>query len=93
LVKPASSNQLRATLEVAYGAFLRFVMEQRENADLRQRLEDRKVIEAAKWQMVSTKQVTEPQAINLMRQMARDTRRSLVAVANEVLGSSRASET
>jgi response regulator NasT len=52
---------------------------------LRTRLEDRKVIERAKWRIVESAGVTEPEALRLMQRWARRQREKLVHVANRTL--------
>ena len=52
---------------------------------LKQRLEDRKTIEQAKWLIVKHKKVSEPEAMKLLQRQARDTRQALVAVAESIL--------
>ncbi len=85
LVKPVSTEQLRAAIEIAWGRFTQLLSTQQENSDLKRRLEERKVIERAKWALVEKLSITEPEAINLLRTRARDARRTLIDVANEVL--------
>ncbi len=85
LVKPVTPDQLRAAIEIAWAAYVRFVTERKATEDLRKRLEDRRVIEQAKWLMVSKHGMTEPVAVQILRQTARDTRRSMVDVAQQMI--------
>lgn len=85
LVKPVTPDQLRAAIEIAWAAYVRFVTERKATEDLRKRLEDRRVIEQAKWLMVSHRGMTEPVAVQVLRQTARDTRRSMVDVAQQMI--------
>jgi len=87
LVKPVQSEQLRATIDVAWRRFLHYVEQQAENESLKRRLEDRRVIEQAKWALVKRRGVGEPEALKAMRTRARDTRRTLIEVARSVLES------
>jgi response regulator NasT len=87
LVKPVSREQLRATLEVAWRRFVLDATERCESAKLRKRLEERKVVEQAKWILVSTRGMTEPDAMRQLQKQARSTRRQLIDVASEVLRS------
>jgi AmiR/NasT family two-component response regulator len=48
-------------------------------------LEDRRVIEQAKWLLVSKRGMTEPVAMQMLRQAARDTRKGMTEVAAGVL--------
>lgn len=86
LVKPVTPDQLRAAIEVAWAGYLRYIHERKTTEDLRKRLEDRRVIEQAKWLMVSKRGMTEPVAMQVLRQAARDTRRSMVEVAASMIG-------
>lgn len=85
LVKPSHANQLRATIEVAWGRFQTFMAE-REEADLaRRRLEERKVIERAKWTLVQRSGVDEPTAMRLLEEHARSRGERLINVAERVV--------
>ena len=55
--------------------------------NLKERLENRKIIEQAKWVIVSRKGVEEPEAMRMLQRRARDNRRSLVEVATAILDS------
>ena len=85
LVKPVTPDQLRAAIEVAWAAYVRYVHERKQTEDLRRRLEDRRVIEQAKWLLVSKRGMTEPVAMQTLRQAARDTRKGMTEVAAGVL--------
>ncbi|MGI9014756.1 MAG: ANTAR domain-containing response regulator [Phycisphaerales bacterium] len=52
---------------------------------LKARLEDRKVIEQAKWILVEQKQLSEPEAMRALQRHARSTRRTLIDVARAVI--------
>ena len=56
-----------------------------ENDSLRKRLEERRVIEKAKWILVSRRAIPEPDAMTLLQKKARDTRRPLVEVAQGIV--------
>jgi response regulator NasT len=56
-----------------------------ENDSLRKRLEERRVIEKAKWILVSRRAIAEPDAMTLLQKKARDTRRPLVEVAQGII--------
>ncbi|MDP6602270.1 MAG: response regulator [Phycisphaerales bacterium] len=87
LLKPANQDQLRAGLAVAWQRFLDYMDQRSQIIDLKKRLEDRKVIEQAKWIVVSRKEVTEPEAMKLLQKQSRSTRQSLVEVAKAVIDS------
>ncbi len=85
LLKPASQDQIRVCLEVAWGRFQEHLCQDEQISSLKRRLEDRKTIEQAKWLVVKHKQVSEPEAMKLLQKQARDTRRPLVAIAQSIL--------
>ncbi len=85
LLKPASQDQIRVCLEVAWGRFQEHLSQDEQISSLKRRLEDRKTIEQAKWLVVKHKQVSEPEAMKLLQKQARDTRRPLVAIAQSIL--------
>lgn len=85
LVKPAGKGQLRAAIDVAWRRFVEHAESLRDSAELRRRLEERKVIETAKWILVSGRGLSEPDAMRLMQKQARDSRRKLVSVAEEII--------
>jgi response regulator NasT len=85
LIKPAQRDQIRAAINIAWGRFLAHVECQIENQALARKLEERKIIEKAKWLLVSRKNMQEPDAMKFLQKSARDARRTLVDVASEVL--------
>lgn len=88
LVKPASSNQLRAAIDVAWGRFVRSMEDEAEIEGLEQKLEDRRIIERAKWILVNRKQVNEEEAMRMIQRQARQSRRKIVEVAQQLLDAS-----
>jgi two-component system, response regulator PdtaR len=85
VVKPASTEQLRAALTVAWSRFCEHVESERASDDLRRRLEERKTIEQAKWVLVERHDFSEAKALEELRNRARDARRTMLEVAMEVL--------
>ena len=85
LLKPASQDQLRVCLNVAWGRFREYLNQDEQIDSLKQRLEDRKTIEQAKWLVVKHKQISEPEAMKLLQRQSRDTRQPLVKVAQSIL--------
>jgi two-component system, response regulator PdtaR len=84
-LKPISPEQLHACIEIAWGRFLDQASRTAEVQTLKQRLEDRKVIEQAKWIIVSRKGIDEPEAMKLLQRQARNTRRTLADMACSVI--------
>lgn len=85
LLKPVSPDSLKAALNVAWS--------QASNVDARnariKQLEDtlthRRVVEQAKWELVKRHRLSEAEAHAKLQQTARDHRRKLIDVANDVL--------
>lgn len=89
LLKPVTQEQLRAGISIAWGRYFDWMMQNGEIETLRQRLEDRKIVERAKWLLVQKQGLTEPQAQRALQQRARDNRTQLAEVAAAVLESER----
>lgn len=85
ILKPVTEDQLRVGVTVAWGRFIDDVGQRQEVANLKQRLEDRKIVEQAKWIIVKRKQLTEPEAMKLLQRQARNNRRQLADVARSIL--------
>jgi response regulator NasT len=79
LITPLRRGQLAATLDLAVARF-------RETQRLRQALDDRKVVERAKGRLMDRERMSEQEAFRLLRTTAMNTRRPMVEVAREVLG-------
>lgn len=87
LLKPVDQDDLRVTLSVAV---------QRASIDnhfagrvsqLERNLANRRTVEQAKWLMVEHMKITEPQAHEKLQRLARDRRRQLIDIAQEVINS------
>jgi len=85
VVKPATLEQLRATLGVAWGRHRETASAAAEAESLRARLEERREVERAKWRVVELGGVGEAEAFRGMQKHARATRRKLGAVASAML--------
>lgn len=85
LLKPVSQDQLRTTIGVAWGRFVKHHSQDDEIINLRTRLEQRKTIEQAKWILVKRKNISEPEAMRLLQKQARNNRRHLAEVAQSLL--------
>ena len=57
----------------------------RKISSLEERLENRKIIEQAKWLLVEKKSIDEPEAMRVLQRQARNNRRTLVDVAQSLL--------
>lgn len=78
LLKPLRPAELAPALDLAVARF-------RETQELKQTLEDRKVIERAKGRLMARHALTEEQAFQRLRRAAMDTRRPMVEIARAVL--------
>ena len=87
ILKPVTRDQLRVGIDIAWNRFLDSSEQLEEIDTLKERLEQRKVIEQAKWILVKRKSVEEPEAMKMLQKQARNNRRSLIEVATAVVES------
>ena len=87
LLKPVTSDQLRVGIEIAWSRFQELANQTDEITTLKERLENRKVIEQAKWILVKRRSVEEPEAMKLLQREARNNRRPLIEVAQAIVDS------
>jgi AmiR/NasT family two-component response regulator len=85
LVKPVTEKDLPPTIAVAVSRFERFESVRRESADLRQALEDRKLVERAKGIVMKRAQLDEENAFARLQKLARDNNKKLREVARDIL--------
>ncbi len=85
LVKPFQQKDLVPTIEMALSRFAELVALEREVADLSGRLAARKLIDRAKAVLQSRHAMSEPAAFRWIQQASMDDRRSMRAVAQDVL--------
>ena len=85
LIKPVKQADLETAINLAMTRFEQFRALRREAADLRQALEDRKLIERAKGVLMKRLRVEEQEAFRRLRKASADTNRKLVEVAREVV--------
>ena len=78
LLKPLRSAELAPALDLAIARFA-------ETRQLKQTLEDRKVIERAKGRLMARHALTEEQAFQRLRRAAMDSRRPMVEIARALL--------
>lgn len=78
LLKPLRPAELAPALDLAVARF-------RETQELKQTLEDRKVIERAKGRLMARHALTEEQAFQRLRRAAMDSRRPMVEIARALL--------
>ena len=85
LVKPFQKKDLLPAIEMASSRFSELVTLEREVGDLAGRLEARKVVDRAKGRLQSEHAMSEPEAFRFLQRRSMDTRRSMRAVAQDVL--------
>ena len=86
LMKPVTEHDLAPAITLARRQFEEVQALRRESAELRQALEDRKVIERAKGAVGRRCAVPEDEAYRRMRVAASNANRKLVDVARQILG-------
>jgi response regulator NasT len=85
LVKPIKQADLEPAIALAMRRFEQFEALRREAADLRQALEDRKIIEKAKGILMKRAAVDEQEAFRRLQKMASEKSRKLVDIAQMIL--------
>ncbi len=90
LIKPIDEGSLKAALVLAMRRFREFEALHKENGDLRQTLEGRKVIERAKGILMKRTSLDEQSAFLRLQKMAREKSTTMVAVANTILDADKA---
>jgi response regulator NasT len=85
LVKPIKQGDLEPAIALAMRRFEQFQTLQKEAADLRQALEDRKIIERAKGILMKRGTLDEQEAFRRLQKLASEKSRKLVDIANMVL--------
>jgi AmiR/NasT family two-component response regulator len=85
LVKPIKETDLGPAIGIAMKRFEEFQTLQKEATDLRQALEDRKVIERAKGIIMRRGKLEEAEAFRRLQRLASDKTRKLVEIAQMIL--------
>jgi response regulator NasT len=85
LTKPVKPPDLAAAVTIAMARFLQYETVRREASDLRQALEDRKLIERAKGIVIRRLGTDEQEAFRRMRKLSSDRNLKLVQVARSIL--------
>ena len=85
LVKPFQKKDLLPAIEMAASRFSELVTLEREVGDLAGRLEARKLVDRAKGRLQTDHAMSEPEAFRFLQRRSMDTRRSMRAVAQDVL--------
>jgi response regulator NasT len=85
LVKPIKQQDLEPAIAIAMTRFGEFKAMRQEADNLRQTLEDRKIIERAKGLLMKRSGLNEPDAFRRLQKLARDKNRKLVEIAQMIL--------
>jgi len=85
LVKPFQKKDLLPAIEMAVSRFAELVALEREVSDLTGRIAARKLVDRAKGLLQARAGMTEPEAFRWIQRRSMDQRRSMRAVAQEVL--------
>jgi response regulator NasT len=85
LIKPFTKADLVPAIEVAVSRFTEIAALNSEAANLRERLEVRKLLDRAKGQLQDTKGMTEAQAFRWIQKTSMDRRQTMRSVAEEVM--------
>jgi two-component system, response regulator PdtaR len=85
LVKPIKQADLEPIIGLAMRRFAQFEALRRETADLRQALEDRKVIERAKGILMKRAALDEQEAFRRLQKLASEKSRKLIDIAQMIL--------
>ncbi len=85
LVKPIKQSDLEPVIAIAMRRFEQFQALRKEAADLKQALEDRKVIEKAKGLLMKKASLDEHDAFRRLQRLASDKNKKLIDVAQMIL--------
>lgn len=85
LVKPIKQSDLETAIAVAWRRFEQFRTLEQETVNLKQALEDRKLIERAKGLLMKKTQLDEAEAFRRLQKLASDKNRKLVEIATMLL--------
>ncbi len=90
LVKPIKQADLQPAISIAVRRFQQFQAVCREAANLRQALEDRKVIERAKGVLMKHAQLDESAAFRRLQRLANEKNMKLIDIANSIVTAAQA---
>jgi response regulator NasT len=85
LVKPIKREDLEPAIAIALSRFRELMAVHKETDDLRQALEDRKVIEQAKGILMKQTRLDEPAAFRRLQTIARSKNRRLIDIARNII--------
>ena len=85
LVKPIKQSDLEPAIAIAMRRFEQFQALRKETTDLKQALEDRKIIERAKGLMMKKTDLGEADAFKRLQKLASDKNKKLIEIAQMIL--------
>ena len=85
LVKPIKQEDLAPAIAIAMRRFQEFQATRQEADNLRQALEDRKILDRAKGILMKRTGLDEPEAFRRLQKLARDNNRKLVDIARNIV--------
>ncbi len=85
LVKPFQKSDLLPAIEIALARYSELAAVKKESAELSERLETRKVLDRAKGRLMDSRGMTEADAFRHIQKTAMQERRSMRAVADDIL--------
>jgi two-component system, response regulator PdtaR len=86
LVKPFQKSDLVPAIEIALARHAELAAVKKESRSLSEQLETRKLVDRAKGKLMDDQKLSEAEAFRSIQKRAMDERRSMRAVAEEVLG-------
>jgi response regulator NasT len=86
LVKPFQKSDLVPAIEIALARHAELTAVKKESGTLSEQLETRKLVDRAKGKLMDDQKLSEAEAFRTIQKRAMDERRSMRAVAEEVLG-------
>lgn len=92
LLKPIRQHDLEPAISMAMRRFEQFQTLRRETTDLRQALDERKIVERAKGLLMKREHIDEQEAFRRLQKLAMNQNRKLIEVAQMVLSVSAAFE-
>lgn len=85
MIKPVRQEELLPTIELAIARFKEFQVIQKENTDLKESIEARKIIERAKGILMDKEGLKEDEAFKFIQKMSMDRRQSMKDVAIAII--------
>ncbi|HEX2240999.1 MAG TPA: response regulator [Actinomycetota bacterium] len=86
LVKPFQKSDLMPAIDIAMARYAELAAVKKESAELSDQLATRKVVDRAKGKLMDQQSLSEADAFRHIQKRAMDERRSMKAVAEEILG-------